>query len=123
MEYSQVTIGGDLRTQQFSQAISALPTDDVKTQVFGEQCKAAFLTASSSPALMATLTTLAGFAILMVIRPPFVLTVEQDASRPWKSKSSFNWLSAAACVALLVLAVMLIPTLLCGGGSKIIAPV
>lgn len=102
---------GDLRAQQFAQAIAAVPAEQVTANTFRMRCSVAVAAASSSPALLAVATALAGFAILLALRPPFVLSVEQDASRPWKSKTSFSWLSAAACVALLVLAVMLVPML------------
>lgn len=110
MEYLPLA-NNELRAQQFAQAIASLPAEKVRAQVFKERCQAAISTVSSSPALLATLTAVAGLAILLVLRPPFVQTIEQDASRPWKSKSSFSWLSAAACIALLVLTVMLVPAL------------
>jgi hypothetical protein len=33
------------------------------------------------------------FAVLLVLRPPFVLVFKYDATRPWRGSSSICWLS------------------------------
>jgi phosphatidylglycerophosphate synthase len=67
--------------------------------------------ALSSPAATLTATALAATCILLVVLPPFVLTFEYDAHRPWRSSSRVVWFSVAISALLtLIVAVGLTST-------------
>ena len=51
-----------------------------------EQCYA-------SPAVCLSITGILALAILLILRPPFVLTFERDARQPWRGVVRFSWFS------------------------------
>lgn len=104
-----MTDTGNLRTQHFAQAIAALPDDQLG--VIKSRCSVIATKASSSPWLLGVFTALAALMLLLVLRPPFVLKIEEDASRPWRSKSAFSWISAVTCALLLALVAIGVPFL------------
>ena len=97
--------GGDLKTQQFAQVLSAVPQSVPATV----RCQRFVGSVSQSPALRALFVGLGALFILLLVRPPFVLSFEYDKTRPWKGRSHISWLSVLAVVALAAGAAALIP--------------
>ena len=65
-----------------------------RVSLFAETC-------SASPALCLVCTSVLALAILVVVRPPFVLHFEHDARRPWKGTMRLSWFAlflAVICV-------------------------
>jgi hypothetical protein len=90
---------GDLKTQQFAQVLSAVPTG----VPVGLRCRRFVGSLVQSPLLRALFVGLGALFILLLVRPPFVLSFEYDKTRPWKGRSYLSWLSVFA-VALLAAA-------------------
>ena len=63
----------------------------------------------SSPALVLCSTAVAALAIVLVIRPPFVLLFEHDSRRPWRGKMQISWFSTLVAVLVTLVAAAAIP--------------
>jgi len=97
--------GRDLKTQQFAQVLSAVPPSAPATV----RCRLFVDSVAQSPALRALFVGLGALFILLLVRPPFVLSFEYDKTRPWKGRSYLSWLSVSAVAALAAGAAALIP--------------
>ena len=85
---------GDLKTMQFAQVLSSLPQSDTTAK---EQCQWALATVTAGPAARGALVALCAlFILLLLVRPPFVVSFEYDKTRPWKGRSTVSW--ASVCI-------------------------
>ena len=57
------------------------------------------LRSASGPLCVCGLAALTA-SLLLLLRPPFVLSFEHDRDRPWRSKQSLSWTSLLACTLL-----------------------
>lgn len=111
----------DLRTVHFQ---SVLRAAEVETAHPGGRLGALKETGEwlgKNPPLTAVLCGAVCLAILLVVRPPFVLTFEYDQDKPWKGKMSICWVSvlivSLAASALVVLLPALASTPIAGAIS------
>ena len=90
-------VGLPLRTQMLEEALAKAVNHQASTEVdapevhirrrvvtFADAC-------FSSPTLCLLCTTVAALAMLLILRPPFVLHFEHDARRPWKGSMRLSW--------------------------------
>ena len=98
--------GGDLKTQQFAQVLSAVPTANIPA---GIQCRRFLVTTSKNPALRALFVGIGSLFILLLVRPPFVLSFEYDKTRPWRGCSRLSWLSVVLVTTIMAAIAALVP--------------
>lgn len=95
----------DLKTKQFAQVLSTVPSGvPVATQ-----CKQLVFSVSHNPVLRGLVVGLGSLFLLLLIRPPFVLSFEYDKTRPWKGRSCLSWVSMFAVATLAAAAAVIIP--------------
>jgi hypothetical protein len=95
----------DLKTQQFAQVLSAVPVG-VPVVI---RCQRLLDSVAQSAALRALLVGLGALFVLLLVRPPFMLSFEYDKTRPWKGRSHVSWLSVMAVVTLAAAAAAAVP--------------
>ena len=78
-----------MKTQQFEQLMSSFPTGEPTV----ERCRKVLDSIGHNVALRALLVGLCAVAIMLLVRPPFVLAFEYDKTRPWKASSRVSWLA------------------------------
>jgi len=97
----------DRRSCAFSRVIAAT-TEDAEVEAVQapvlQQFRAVCRRALSETPLTIAVLALATLAVLLVVRPPFVLRFEQDQRRPWRGTTSLSWSSVAVTVFLVALA-------------------
>jgi hypothetical protein len=96
---------GDLRTQQFETAmqVADLPAAfPERARSWAWSCSE---TAWSRAALAACFAVVAG----LLLQPPFVMTFEYDARRPWRAAVRVSWCAIAVTAALLAAAAAWLP--------------
>lgn len=99
--------GGDLKTRQFAQVLSAVPAS-IPAAV---QYRRFMGTVSQNALLRALLVGAAVVFVLLLVRPPFVMSFEHDKTRPWRGCSKISWLSVFAVTLLAAGAAALVPWL------------
>lgn len=97
--------GGDLKTQQFAQVLSAVPAGEPAVL----RCRRFVYSATRHPALRALFIGLGGIFLILLIRPPFVLSFEYDKTRPWKACSRISWISVLIVAFLVAGAAAVVP--------------
>jgi hypothetical protein len=95
----------DLKTRQFAQVLSAVPSNEPVVL----ECKKLIDRAGESASLRATFVAILSFFILLLIRPPFVMSFEYDRTRPWKGRSCVSWPSVIFVVLLMAVSSFLVP--------------
>ena len=108
-----MTLAADLREQQF---LSALAAADASSREYAgvplrDRLADVVATLDDSPGLLSVTLALSCVALLLVVRPPFVLNFEHDLRRPWRGRASLCWTSVCAVTALLVGGVAAVPLL------------
>lgn len=89
---------GDLKSRQFAQVLSSVPT--AACEPAAVRCRKFLQSAAQNAFLRSVLVGLCSAALLLLIRPPFVIAFEYDKTRPWKARSHISWLSVA-CASIL----------------------
>jgi hypothetical protein len=97
----------DSRSKQLEQILASAAVDDVALHT---RCKSWIqTTVKDNVAVRAFCIGVIGFIILMVLKPPFVMSFQYDERRPWKAVSSISWISVITTLAVLVLTAVVVP--------------
>jgi len=83
---------------------TVLPSFRTHLQNFKAQCE-------DNLVLNVTACLLVGLVILMILRPPFIFSVNVDTQRPWRNSTTISWLSVLVTLLILAAAVIFLPLL------------
>lgn len=87
----------DRRSLEFSRALAADMEEPMPVMA---QVHAAWRRTASEGPLLILLLAFATLALLLIVRPPFVLKFTQDQKRPWRGCTHLSWPSVLVTVAL-----------------------
>jgi len=82
--------------QEFARALDAHDEWNVAPQESPPSwsvARQAWRRALEKPLVLSLLTALVAFAILAILRPPFVMHFDYDRDRPWRGAQRISWLS------------------------------
>lgn len=78
----------------------------------GARTQAVWSACNRSPVLSLFITALLVATILVIVRPPFVLTFSTDSRRPWRGSMNLCWFSVFVVVMVMLIAVAGLPIIL-----------